>query len=249
MTLLSATGSSFAEDVSADKAEMEGAHPVPPPGHVLRVGGDLQAEATWNGARGEWRSGDSRIDTPLPEGYPAPTPPGAIDIKTYPLVRRAEISGSGGRSNSGFMPLFRHIQRNQIAMTSPVEMDYETGEATTARTDRWTMSFLYRTQELGGTGTDPHDQRITVRDIEPVTVVSLGGRGSYANSRIESDLNTLTAWLAENPDWLPAGPPRALLYNGPSWTPWANWLEVHIPVRWQGDEPVDETSSPETEAD
>jgi len=57
-----------------------------------RVGGDLQAGAEF--VDGEFRSGPCRIPTPLPEGYPAPTPPGGIEVKRYPAVRRAGISGS-----------------------------------------------------------------------------------------------------------------------------------------------------------
>lgn len=67
------------------------------------------------------------ITTELPVGYPAPTPPGAIDLKRYPSVRRAQVSGKTGAdagTNVGFFPLFNHISRRQIAMTSPVEVDF-----------------------------------------------------------------------------------------------------------------------------
>ncbi|MCC5874606.1 MAG: heme-binding protein [Candidatus Sumerlaeia bacterium] len=213
---------------------------------VLRVGGDMEVVAEFNAQRGEWRSGGSVIDTPLPEGYPAPTPPGAIEIKTYPEVRRAEISGTGSRSGSGFMPLFRHIQRSDIAMTSPVEMDYAlAGDSNTPTTNEWTMSFLYRTQNLRETGVDEMDDRITIRDVEPLTVVSLGGRGTYRNDRIESDLATLMGWLENQSDWELAGAPRALLYNGPTWRPWQKWLEVQLPIRSVVDEDQ-ESQSPDT---
>ena len=81
-------------------------------------------------------------------------------------MRRAEVVKTGSASsNSGFWPLFRHIQRNTIEMTSPVEMDYE-GPAEQERVKRWTMSFLYRTPELGGTGVDEKDASVVVRDTE-----------------------------------------------------------------------------------
>jgi len=207
-------------------AETHAAETVPESGEAIRVDGNREAVATWNENKGEWRSGASDIDTALPVGYPPPTPPGSIDIKTYPAVRRAEIADAG---NSGFMPLFRHIQRNNIAMTSPVEMDYETSGTTTLRTS--SMSFLYRTSDLHETGADPKDARITIRDADPITVVSMGGRGSYDRSRVQKDVAKLRTWLAENPTWEEAGEPRALLYNGPSLAPWNKWLEVQIPVR------------------
>lgn len=196
---------------------------------VFRVSGD--AKAVWDAAAKEWSAGDSSIDTALPEGYPAPTPPGAIELKKYPQVRRAEFTGQSGDSGSGFMPLFRHIQRNDIPMTSPVEVDYKAPAAKPLKSDGWTMSFLYRTPKLHPEGPDAKDARVVVKDAEPVTVLSLGGRGSYDTDRVEQDFATLRTWLAANPEWEEAGPGRAFFYNGPSWRPWRKWLEVQIPVR------------------
>lgn len=210
--------------VSADPAMISTA---PAPGEAVRIGGNPEATAVWNEKKGKWRAGASDIDTALPVGYPAPTPPGAIDIKTYPSVRRAEISGKG--DEGGFMPLFRHIQRNDIAMTAPVEMDYQTSGTATLRTT--SMSFLYYTSDMNEVGTDPKDPRITIRDTSPVTVVSMGGRGSYDRSRVQKDVAKLRAWLAESPTWEEAGEPRAQMYNGPSMTPWNKWLEVQIPIK------------------
>jgi hypothetical protein len=198
---------------------------------VERVGGDADAEASWDPETRSWRSGGSEIETPLPEGYPPPTPPGALEIKRYPGVRRAEIDGTGRSSNVGFMPLFRHIQRNEIAMTAPVEMDYPLKAETASATGEWTMSFLYRTPDLHPVGTDEADPRIRIRDVEEMTVLSLGGRGTYDPSRILRDVTTLNEWIAQHPEWERAGDPRALLYNGPNMRPWMNWLEVQVPVR------------------
>jgi hypothetical protein len=218
--------------VSATVALAESGSPqtAPESGATIRVDGNREAVAAWDEKKEHWRSGPSIIDTALPVGYPPPTPPGAIDIKTYPAVRRAEIADEG---NGGFMPLFRHIQRNNIAMTAPVEMDYETSGTATLRTA--SMSFLYYTPELHETGSDPKDGRITIRDAEPVTVVSMGVRGSYDRSRVQKDVAKLRAWLGENPAWEEAGEPRALMYNGPSITPWNKWLEVQIPVTLAGE--------------
>jgi hypothetical protein len=102
--------------------------PAPQPGRVIeRLGGDAVTEALpqADGAT-FFRSGEYRINTPLPEGYPAPTPPGAIEIKRYPEVRRATYVGKGqgpdGMKNSSgaFWPLFLHIKTRRIAMTAPV---------------------------------------------------------------------------------------------------------------------------------
>ena len=61
---------------------------VPPSGQSIRVVGDSAAPVL----EGEnWKSGVLGIECPLPDGYPPPTPSNCIEIKTYPVVRRAEF--------------------------------------------------------------------------------------------------------------------------------------------------------------
>ncbi|MFM9956840.1 MAG: heme-binding protein [Phycisphaerales bacterium] len=202
---------------------------VPPPAEPARSA----VERTKNGFR--W--GTAKINTPLPEGYPDPTAPGDIEIKSYPLVRRAEVTGKAG-VNSGmdgaFWPLFRHIQRRDIEMTSPVEMDYKglTSDAS-GQPDEWTMSFLYRTPELGPLGEDTSSKRHTVRinDLEPMTVASIGFQGPYRVEVVKMNLAKLEAWLAAQPQWERDGEPRALFYNGPEQWESRKWGEVQVPVK------------------
>ncbi|MHC4709125.1 MAG: heme-binding protein [Planctomycetota bacterium] len=204
-----------------------------PPSVIKRVGGDLDIQLTRDGQR--YRCGDSVVETSLPAGYPAPTPPGAIDLKRYPSVRRAEVSRRSapdrGR-NGAFFSLFRHIQRRDIAMTSPVEMDYPgwSGDASSAP-QAWTMSFLYRTPDTG-----PMEQSGDVRvvDTMPLTVVSVGLRGKYGRATEDLGLQQLTAWLDGQDKWERAGSPRALYYNGPYIRDSRKWAEVQIPVRPAG---------------
>ncbi|GAB4514832.1 MAG: hypothetical protein Tsb0013_19240 [Phycisphaerales bacterium] len=188
----------------------------------------------------QWKLGDMFIETALPEGYPRPTPPECIEIKHYPSVRRAEVSGTEmrGASNRGFMPLFRHISSNDIAMTSPVEMDLP-GWSAVEDTDpeSWTMSFLYRTRELRETGTEG---RVVIRDTEPVTVIAIGLQGVYTEGRFEPYLERLETFLAESDEWEADGDPRWFGYNGPMTFPSLRWGEVQIPVkRTQPDEQGD----------
>ncbi|MCW5764447.1 MAG: heme-binding protein [Phycisphaeraceae bacterium] len=197
---------------------------------VLRVGGNPDAVAQQRGD--DWAAGPCRITTPLPEGYPAPTPPGAIELKRYPVVRRAQVGGRQNpdlATNIAFFPLFNHIKRRDIAMTSPVEVDY--ADPSAADTS-WTMSFLYRTADLGPTGPDETNRRVEVIDAPPVTVLAVGIEGPYALSRIRQGLEELDRWLAENPRWRRAGEPRALYYNGPEMPNRAKWSEAQIPVRF-----------------
>lgn len=248
---------------------------VPAPGTVRRVGGDREATVEVivrtdpkdkEGAKfEEYRFGRSRVDTPLPAGYPRPTPPGALEIKTYPSVRRAEVSGSIRADmgmNAAFWPLFRHIQRRDIAMTAPVEMDYrgmqggakpqsekpgrDVGESAELTSDAWTMSFLYRTPELGPTG---EDGNVKIVDTSPVTVLAVGFTGPYVTSQVERQLKVLDAWLEGQQTWEKAGEPRGLYYNGPDVSTKDRWGEVQVPVRLKGQaKPEGAAGAPAAEA-
>lgn len=209
---------------------------------TFRVAGDLFA-ATEKRSEELYVCGPCRVTTPLPQGYPTPTPPGAVELKRYPNARRAEYSSSGNSEfgrNIAFWPLFNHIKKHDIAMTSPVEMDFKSrepkvlGAEADAKDRRWTMSFLYRTPDMNATGSEG---KVTVVDVPAVTVVSVGVRGTYSEAALDEALDTLMTVLASEPDWRPAGAPRALYYNGPD-TPYADlWGEIQIPVAVRGAAP------------
>ena len=212
------------------------------PSKVERVGGDAEAQAELTD-RG-WRAGDSLIDTPLPENYPAPTPPGAIEIKRYDVVRRAEVETdkSYGQGQRGaFWPLFRHISDRGIAMTSPVEMDMNewSGDPSDAPGE-WTMAFLYRVPEDGGL---EDDGRVRVVDSEPVTMLSIGLRGPYRMSSYAEGLEQLDAWLAEQDEWERVGGPRVLGYHGPMTPASRRWSEVQVPVQRAASDEADDDQS------
>lgn len=202
---------------------------LPASGESVRVGGDR--DTVVSGSDGDFRAGPCRIDTPLPAGYPKPTPPGAIEFKTYPVVRRAEVSGAGtpdGGMNRAFWPLFNHIKGHDIAMTSPVEMDYRDLEAAGSSDPRdWSMAFLYRTPEMNEPGVEGS---VRVRDAEPVSVIAVGMKGDYSMALVRKGMAEIDAWLAENPEWQPAGPWRSLYYNGPALFWWNKWAEVQRPI-------------------
>jgi hypothetical protein len=202
----------------------------PDPGMAVRVGGDMNAAVT--GTDGDFRFGPCRVDTPLPVGYPRPTPPGAIEVKTYPAARLAEVTGSGDPDsgmNGAFWPLFNHIKSKDIAMTSPVEMNYTgmDGEAAKQPTS-WSMAFLYRSPDMNKTGPDG---KVTVRDVAPITVLSIGLKGDYSMELVERGREALRDFLAANPRWRIAGDWRALYYNGPAILFWNKWAEIQVPVR------------------
>jgi len=156
----------------------------------------------------------------LPKGFPAPGTVGEVVIKTYPAHRLARATVGKDSDNAMFMKLFNHIKRNDIAMTSPVQMEGN-GES---------MAFLYATPDLGTPGADPKDPVVVVEDVPETTVVSVGLRGSYSKATAEKGIKQLREWLATHPEWKEAGPPRTLGYNSPFVPSFLKYSEVQIPL-------------------
>jgi hypothetical protein len=202
---------------------------------VKRVGGNR--ENAIQVVEGVYRFEQAMIESPLPEGYPEPTPFGAIDIKEYPSVRRAELTSkddSGNGMVAGFFPLFNHIKKRDIAMTAPVEMDYaglykDFMKDEPSEEGSTTMSFLYRSSKQGPVG---EDGKIVVRDAAPVTVLSIGAKGAFDPAM---EFDALRTWLKGQQEWEVAGDPRMFIYNGPFIDPEWRWSEVQVPIRRRGD--------------
>ena len=176
----------------------------------------------------EARSFEPVMESPLPEGWPAPSLPGLIRIKSYPPGRAAWSEGQSSQ-NGRFMGLLKHINAEQIAMTAPVMMDYPSEAALDPETmtDSAAMAFLYRHDAQGQVG---RYGEIDVRNEPPVQVVSVGVKGMYSTGRFRRAMTHLDGWLAEHPEWRIAGRPRVLAYNSPFVLPWKKYAEVQIPV-------------------
>jgi hypothetical protein len=166
----------------------------------------------------------------LPAGFPGPGPVGEVITKTYPAHRLARVRSGGRGSDGSFMKLFRHIERNKIAMTAPVEMEMAVGDEGAVAADTTSMAFLYGSAETGTPGPDQADPDVVVEDVPELTVVSLGVRGSYKEERFADFTGRLEAWLAEHPEWVSAGPPRTLAYNSPFVPGILKYAEVQIPI-------------------
>jgi hypothetical protein len=165
----------------------------------------------------------------LPEGFPPPGPVNTVIVKTYPAHRLARAT-QGRAADGMFMKLFRHIERNKIAMTAPVVMDWPGDEAADAAAppaekparrggQPEAMAFLYGKATIGAAGADPE-----------TTVVSIGLRGGYDEATLDRGVEKLRAFLAEHPEWTAAGPPRSLAYNSPFVPAFAKYSEAQIPV-------------------
>jgi hypothetical protein len=206
---------------------------APASGQSVRVSG-TQPAPTQSGDL--WKSGNLATESPLPVGYNAPTPQGAIEIKTYPTVRRAELDSSKlllkgvfGTSR-GFWTLFNHIKSRNIAMTAPVEFNFRNEDASRSFlgefTVDWTMSFLYRKPELGATGTDGS---VVVVDKPEISVISVGLEGTFSYTLLNEGVDILRGALDSQKTWVAAGEPRFFAYNSPMTS--YKWAEVQIPIK------------------
>lgn len=164
-----------------------------------------------------------RAEADLPEGFPAPTPVGEVEVKAYP-VYRAAVTDNG---STAFWRLFAHIKKNGVEMTAPVEMRYAPDGRRPVL-----MAFLYEGPTQGQTGADG---AVTVRDEPASLVVSTGVRGSRTEANLEKAKVRVGEWLDKRADrYEPVGPPRLLGYNSPFVPRDSTYWEYQIPVREKG---------------
>ena len=162
------------------------------------------------------------MEAPLPKGFPWPVPAGEIQVQEYPGYRKVVTGMRGNAQNGAFFKLFGHISSNDIAMTAPVEM-------TMGDEEMIDMAFLYGDPEIGEAGTSG---RVEVADIESMTVVSIGIRGTTRNSLATGAMEALDAWIKRNGDtWERAGNARLMGYNGPMTPRSKQYCEVQIPIQ------------------
>mgnify|MGYP006081013461 FL=1 len=150
------------------------------------------------------------------------TEPNTTELKELPAGRLLESRGDGSyfeSSGSLFGPLFRYIQKNDIAMTTPVE----------ARMDPGAMYFwVSSTQEEKATSDTAN---VRVIDVPERTVASHGSRGSYSQNNFEKAKAILLNWVNNQSDIETIGEPFGVYWNGP-FTPWfLKTFEVQVEIR------------------
>jgi len=161
------------------------------------------------------------VEAELPEGFPAYTPVGEIEVKDYPAYRKAVSSGS-----TAFWSLFSHIKLNSIPMTAPVEMTYASQQSKPLQ--QQSMAFLYGQPTLGSTG---EQGAVEVVDVPVMKVVSIGVRGSRTDEKVEDARERLVSWLDADGNYTPAGSLRVMGYNSPFVPKDRQFYEVQIPVK------------------
>ena len=167
----------------------------------------------------------------LPKGYPAPGPVGEVIVKQYPAGRAAVVKAADlkdGSADGMFRPLFRHITKNHIEMSSPVDMTWSPPGPDRTPAEPLAMAFVYGDPAFGRTGKDGD---VEVVDLPAVTVLSVGVRGAYDKDHFSRALENLNKWLADHPGrYKVGGPPRYLCYNSPFVPPPLRIGEVQLPV-------------------
>jgi hypothetical protein len=144
----------------------------------------------------------------LPDGWPLPGPYDQVTPKSYPAYRAAFTPSH--RPNSGFLTLFKHIKKNAIPMTSPVEMTMATNHQGGSM-EMEQMAFLYLSQKVGSTG--PDGENVVVRDVPAYKALSYTWQGTRNDKSIAKARAAIDAALkAENKS---VSHYRILGYNSP----------------------------------
>ena len=146
-------------------------------------------------------------ESPLPKGWPEPGPFYQVVRKKYPAYRAAFTKE--GSPNGGFMKLFKHIQRNDIPMTAPVEMKLDDADSKRVKMEQ--MAFLYQSPEVGKTGAD--GEEVEVRDIPAMEALSYAWQGARNDAATAKAREAIDAELSKQK--LKASGYRLLGYNSP----------------------------------
>jgi hypothetical protein len=181
----------------------------------------------------------------LPSGFPAGGAVDAVTVKRYPPCRLARITKAAilaagqPETESMFMALLHHIERNDIPMTTPVEACYDMlaqpeaprSAAEFKKIRPIAMSAIYPDRNLGQPGVDPKDARVSVIDVPACTVLSIGVRGGYSAKNFAAALAKLNTFIGQSGgQYTVIGPPRYLAYNTPFVPEFARFGEVQLPI-------------------
>ena len=162
----------------------------------------------------------------LPKGFPDFLALDELEIRDYPAYRMVKAPMKRSGSMGSFWTLFNHIKKNEIAMTTPVQVDYEKGDE---RMKEQSMAFLYGDPAIGSVGADGNAE---VVDVAAATVITVGARGYERRETVDEMHERLLHWLAEHAsEYAAAGTMRLMNYNSPSVGGDRRYFEIQIPVR------------------
>ena len=150
------------------------------------------------------------------------TPVGEIRVLELPKRIALEAKSAQGyfsENNGLFRTLFGYISEHDLSMTTPVEAEIEPGK----------MRFFVG--EKDAAKKRPNTGKVEVINLDPITVVAIGIRGSYNIENFQNHEKLLLTWIDENPDYEISGSAYAVYWDGP-FIPWLlKRSEVHLPIR------------------
>lgn len=170
---------------------------------------------------------EPRKQAELPTGFPDFQAVGELELRDYPAYRMVRTEMKRG-SMGAFWPLFRHIESNGIAMTTPVQMDWNGSDLGNGAKPSQ-MAFLYGDPSISPKTTDPG---VEVVEVAAMTVISVGAIGDDRKDTIEAMQERILGFLASrNGEWEIAGSWRSMGYNSPMVPRDRRYFEVQLPVR------------------
>ena len=152
---------------------------------------------------------------------------GKIELKKIPQRIALEATAKSyyfHGDNNLFRNLFRYISKNEVAMTVPVEAEMKPGKM------RFFVGRKDAAKALSATDT------VKVREIEAMTVLSIGIRGSYTESRFKRYEEKLEAWLSQNEEYEAVSAPYGVYWNSPMMPGIFKRSEIHVEVRKKSDQ-------------
>lgn len=162
--------------------------------------------------------------TPLPEDFPSPSQEGAIEIKQYPAYNAITVPMSGN-SHRGLTPSLGMSSNDIHPVATPEGEPFE---------EAVSVLFIYFNHDIV-----PQEIRrgMSVGYMPPMTVVSIGTRGSYNFETYQANIQRLNAWLMEHPEYTIVGEPLRIIYDydDPFWPDHLLRSDVEIPIQLIGD--------------
>ncbi len=166
------------------------------------------------------------MEAKLPAGFPPYTPVGEVELKQFPAYRVAKVEADDVKAQMAmFSQLFFHIQKNNIPMTAPIEIQLATaGEGLTMTG----MAFMYESITQGTLG---QDGNVSVIDEAPELAVSIGMRGEMNLTDVQQAKASLEAFIRQHGNLVASGGLRTMGYNSPRVPEADKYYEVQIPVK------------------
>lgn len=164
-------------------------------------------------------------EAPLPEGFPPPSTPGRIVVKSYPASRT--FSAGGGNA---FFKCFSYLTLKRHEMTTPVVMDFPRGatRGSSPPDGASRMHFVLERPSLDKTG---KKLLVEVADMPKLAVVSIAHQGELTAGRLQEFEKMLRDYAKTHKGLAIRGDLRVLGYNSPRVKPEKRFWEVQLPVK------------------